>query len=308
MTEDPVEPVAVVGTGAIGVGFLVLFALAGVPVRAWDADPAAYDRARAAVADRLALLGRHGLLPGKIAEISYHERLGEAVDGVALVQECAAEDVVVKCALFADLAARAGPDTVLASSSSALVPSSFGTGLGGRVLGAHPGNPPYLLPVVELIPAPDTRADILVRARVVYERAGMKPVLVRKEVEGFVFNRLQGALLREAYCLLRDGVADVEDIDEVVRSGLGPRWSVIGPFETVDLNTRGGIAAHAARMGPAYARMGAERGQDDPWTDDLVALASEQRRALVPLAEWDARVSWRDERLMRLRAAMRPRD
>ncbi|MEV6896561.1 3-hydroxyacyl-CoA dehydrogenase [Amycolatopsis sp. NPDC051372] len=308
MTEDPVDPVAVIGTGAIGVGFLVLFALAGVPVRAWDADAAAYDRARAAVADRLALLGKHGLLPGKLAEISYHEQLGEAVDGVALVQECAAEDVVVKRALFADLAARAGPDTVLASSSSALVPSSFGTGLGGRVLGAHPGNPPYLLPVVELIPAPDTRADILARARAVYEGAGMRPVLVRKEVEGFVFNRLQGALLREAYCLLRDGVADVEDIDEVVRSGLGPRWSVIGPFETVDLNTRGGIVAHAARMGPAYARMGAERGQDDPWTDDLVALASEQRRALVPLDEWDARVSWRDERLMRLRAAMRPRD
>ncbi|QYN19939.1 3-hydroxyacyl-CoA dehydrogenase [Amycolatopsis sp. DSM 110486] len=308
MTEDPVEPVAVIGTGAIGVGFLVLFALAGVPVRAWDADAAAYDRARAAVADRLALLGKHGLLPGKLAEIFYHEQLGEAVDGVALVQECAAEDVVVKRALFAELAARAGPDTVLASSSSALVPSSFGTGLGGRVLGAHPGNPPYLLPVVELIPASDTRADILARARAVYERAGMRPVLVRKEVEGFVFNRLQGALLREAYCLLRDGVADVEDIDEVVRSGLGPRWSVIGPFETVDLNTRGGIAAHAARMGPAYARMGAERGQDDPWTDELVALASEQRRALVPLDEWDARVSWRDERLMRLRAALRPRD
>ncbi|MET7997313.1 3-hydroxyacyl-CoA dehydrogenase [Amycolatopsis sp. NPDC005232] len=308
MTDDPVEPVAVIGTGAIGVGFLVLFALAGVPVRAWDADAAAYDRARAAVADRLALLGKHGLLPGKLAEISYYEQLDEAVDGVALVQECAAENVVVKRALFADLAARAGPDTVLASSSSALVPSSFGTGFGGRVLGAHPGNPPYLLPVVELIPAPDTRADILARARALYERAGMRPVLVRKEVEGFVFNRLQGALLREAYCLLRDGVADVEDIDEVVRSGLGPRWSVIGPFETVDLNTRGGIAAHAARMGPAYARMGAERGQDDPWTDELVALASKQRRALVPLHEWDARVSWRDERLMRLRAAMRPRD
>ncbi|MFI5607007.1 3-hydroxyacyl-CoA dehydrogenase [Amycolatopsis sp. NPDC051903] len=299
------RPVAVVGTGAIGVGFLVLFALAGVPVRAWDADAAAFDRARAAVDDRVALLGKHGLLPEKLGEISYHEDLADAVAGAALVQECAPEDVAVKRALFAELAARTGPETVLASSSSALVPSSFGTGLGGRVLGAHPGNPPYLLPVVELIPAPDTRPEILARAREVYERAGLKPVLVRREVEGFVFNRLQGALLREAYCLLRDGVASVDDIDEVVRSGLGLRWSVLGPFETVDLNTRGGIEAHAARMGPAYARMGAERGQHDPWTDDLVALATEQRRALVPLSEWDARVSWRDERLMRLRAALR---
>ncbi|QRP49507.1 3-hydroxyacyl-CoA dehydrogenase [Amycolatopsis sp. FDAARGOS 1241] len=297
--------VAVVGTGAIGVGFLVLFALAGVPVRAWDADAAAFDRARAAVGDRLALLGKHDLLPATLGEISYHEDLADAVAGVALVQECAPEDVALKRALFADLAVRTRPDTVLASSSSALVPSSFGTGLGGRVLGAHPGNPPYLLPVIELIPAPDTRPEILASAREVYEGAGLKPVLVRKEVEGFVFNRLQGALLREAYCLLRDGVASVEDIDEVVRSGLGRRWSVLGPFETVDLNTRGGIEAHAARMGPAYARMGAERGQHDPWTDDLVALATQQRRALVPLSDWDARVSWRDEQLMRLRAALR---
>jgi 3-hydroxyacyl-CoA dehydrogenase len=94
---------------------------------------------------------------------------------------------------------------------------------------------------------------------------------VRREVEGFLFNRLQGALLREAYCLVRDGVASVDDVDEVVRSGLGRRWALIGPFETSDLNTRGGIESHAAKMGPAYERMGAERGQHDPWTPELVA-------------------------------------
>ena len=104
-------------------------------------------------------------------------------------------------------------------------------------------------------------------------------VRVAREVEGFVFNRLQGAVLREAYCLVRDGVATVADIDRLMRDGLGLRWAAIGPFETVDLNTRGGIAAHAERMGPAYARMGAERGQDDPWTPELVAEVAEQRRA-----------------------------
>ena len=118
------------------------------------------------------------------------------------------------------------------------------------------------------------------------------------EVEGFVFNRLQGALLREAYCLVRDGVASVEDIDEVVRSGIGRRWSVIGPFETVDLNTRGGIEEHAKRMGPAYERMGAERGQHDPWTTELVAQVAVQRRAVLPLSDWEHRVQWRDEQLL----------
>jgi 3-hydroxyacyl-CoA dehydrogenase len=123
-------------------------------------------------------------------------------------------------------------------------------------------------------------------------------VVVRTEVEGFVFNRLQGALLREAYCLVRDGVVDVADIDEIVRSGLGRRWSIIGPFETADLNTRGGIASHAEKMGPAYERMGAERGQHDPWTAELVAEVAAQRRRILPLEEWEQRVEWRDAQLL----------
>ena len=102
----------------------------------------------------------------------------------------------------------------------------------------------------------------------------MSPVRIRREVEGFVFNRLQGAVLREAYCLVRDGVASAEDIDRVMREGPGRRWSILGPFEVAELNTRGGIDAHARLLGPAYARMGAERGQSDPWTEDLVASVS----------------------------------
>jgi 3-hydroxyacyl-CoA dehydrogenase len=128
----------------------------------------------------------------------------------------------------------------------------------------------------------------------------MQPVRLAREIDGFVFNRLQGALLREAYCLVRDGVASAADIDRIVRDGLGLRWSAIGPFETVDLNTRGGIAAHAQRMGPAYLRMGQERGQNDPWTDDLVARVTAERRATLPLEGWAARVAWRDRALMAL--------
>ena len=82
--------------------------------------------------------------------------------------------------------------------------------------------------------------------------------------------------------------------------GLGPRWSIIGPFETVDLNTRGGIASHAQKMGPAYERMGAERGQHDPWTADLIEKVAAARRATLPLEQWEARVGWRDRTLMAL--------
>jgi 3-hydroxyacyl-CoA dehydrogenase len=133
----------------------------------------------------------------------------------------------------------------------------------------------------------------------------MSVVRVRAEIEGFVFNRLQGALLREAYCLVRDGVASVDDVDRVVRDGLGRRWAVIGPFETADLNTRGGIEAHAARLGAAYARMGLDRGQHDPWTPGLVRRVTDERRQLLPLELWEERVGWRDRMLMALERTRR---
>jgi 3-hydroxyacyl-CoA dehydrogenase len=98
---------------------------------------------------------------------------------------------------------------------------------------------------------------------------------------------------------VRDGVASVADIDDIVRLGLGGRWSVIGPFEAVDLNTRGGSESHAQKMGPAYARMGAERGRHDPWTHDLVQEVTRQRRKYLALEDWESRVRWRDEHLRR---------
>jgi transposase len=108
------------------------------------------------------------------------------------------------------------------------------------------------------------------------------------------------SLYRHSVTYARDGVASVADIDRVVRDGVGLRWSVTGPFETVDLNTRGGIESHARKMGPAYERMGVSRGQHDPWTPELVARVASERRAELSLDDWDARVQWRDRRLMAL--------
>ena len=306
-TEPLPDPatVAIVGCGSIGTAFALVFARAGFSVRVWDAAPTAFERAREDLGLRLALLDEHRLLtedPGAIVDrVSFCADPSQALQGAVLVQECAPEDIDLKRNLFRRLAELSEPTAVLASSSSALVPSSFASTLNARsrIIVGHPGNPPYLIPIIEVVPSAHTSADTVRTATAIYRAAGLKPIQVRREVEGFVFNRLQGALLREAYCLLRDGVASVQDIDEVVRSGLGPRWNVIGPFETVDLNTRGGIEAHAGRMGPAYERMGAERGQHDPWTAELVAQATEQRRALLPLSEWEGRVAWRDEQLMK---------
>jgi 3-hydroxyacyl-CoA dehydrogenase len=295
--------VAVVGTGSIGVAFALVFARSGTMVRCWDPVPGSADRAKDELIARLQRLEAHGLVEAVdevVALVSFQTDLDAAVEGAAFVQECAPERLDVKRELYRQLSDFTSNETVLASSSSAMTASTIAEGLDAadRVLVGHPANPPYLLPVVEVVPSPLTRADVTERAIELYVSAGLHPVRLQQEIDGFVFNRLQGAVLREAFCLVRDGVATVADIDAIVRLGLGRRWGVVGPFETVDLNTRGGIEVHAQRMGPAYARMGQQRGQNDPWTPDLVAEVARQRRVALPLEDWDERVLWRDERLM----------
>ena len=298
--------VAIVGGGSIGVAFAIVFARAGCLARVYDPDAQRRALIPGELAARLADLAQAGLLaeePSAVAErVEVVDTLEKAAHDAQLVQECAPEEVQTKRELFERLDAIAPADAILASASSALPASAFASALAGRArcLVAHPGNPPYLIPVIEIVPAPFTDRAVADRAQALYRSAGLSPIRVAREVEGFVFNRLQGAVLREAYCLVRDGVASVEDVDTVVREGLGLRWSFIGPFETVDLNTRGGIVSHAQKMGPAYERMGAERGQHDPWTTELVAEVAAQRRDLLPLEHWEARVRWRDRRLMAL--------
>ena len=298
------QTAAVIGGGSIGVAFALVLARAGWSVRVQDPSAERRRVAPAELRERAEMLQRHALLQepvdALVARVSLVETIEIAAAGVALAIECAPERVEVKQAVFAALDAAAPADAILCSASSALPISQVCAELPGRArcLVAHPGNPPYLIPVIELVPATFTSPEAVERCHAQFASMGMKPVVVRKEIEGFLFNRIQGAVLREAYCLVRDGIASVEDIDTVVRDGLGLRWSFIGPFETVDLNTRGGIESHASKMGPAYARMGAQRGQDDPWTPELVGQVAAQRRALLPLDEWEQRVQWRDAQLM----------
>jgi len=293
------------------VGWSTTFARGGFHVSLYDVEPRRLEAALHEICSKLDDLARFDLLaedPATVAaRVTRSSDLASALRDATYVQECAPEDLVLKRDLFARLDHESPPAAVIASSSSTIPCSSLAAGLvgRGRCLVAHPSNPPHLLPVVELVPAPFTRPDVVEQAADLLGHAGMSVVRVRTEIEGFVLNRLQGALLREAYCLVRDGVASVDDVDRVVRDGLGRRWAVIGPFETVDLNTRGGIEAHAALLGAAYERMGAERGQYDPWTTDLVRRVTDERRRLLPLERWEERVAWRDRMLMALERARR---
>ncbi|MCG5238098.1 3-hydroxyacyl-CoA dehydrogenase [Xanthobacter oligotrophicus] len=309
MSEGRDGAIALVGGGSMGVGWAIVFARAGLAVRVHDASAEVRRAVLPAVAERLAELSVHGLLaeaPGEVmARVTVADSLAAALDGAIHVQESVPERLDLKTALFRAMDELAPPHAVLASSTSSLPASEFAGDLPGRArcLVAHPANPPHLLPIVEIVPAPFTAPEAAERTRALMARVGQAPVVLKREVNGFIYNRLQGAVLREAYWMLEQGIADVADIDRVMTSGLGLRWSIVGPFETADLNYRGGLEEHARRMGERYRQMGAERGQPEAWDAALVARAAAERRALLPLDQWEARVAWRDSRLMAACAA-----
>lgn len=298
-------PFAVVGAGLIGRAWAIVFARAGGEVRLWDGDRAVLAAAPARIRANLDDLEAQGLIESAVAvagRIAVSDSLASALDGAAWVQECVAETLEVKTSIFAAMDPLAGPGTVLASSSSAIAASRYTEKLAGRArcLVAHPVNPPYLVPLVELCPAPWTEPGVLARARATMEAAEMVPVSVNREIEGFVLNRLQGAFLAEAFKLVADGVISADDLDRTVKDGLGLRWSFMGPFETIDLNAPGGLIDYCRRYGPFYRRLQDEQAVPRDWDDDLVNRLEAERRRVLPASEHVARENWRDRRLMAL--------
>jgi L-gulonate 3-dehydrogenase len=299
------QPVAVIGAGLVGAGWAIAFARAGLNVRIYDANP---DTARAAIPwaeNQLKALHEHGLIeetPEVIAaRLSLATTLAQAIDGAAYAQESVLERVDVKRKLMLELDAVADDTIVIGSSSSGIKASDFANDLGisPRVLIAHPVNPPYLVPVVELVPSTQTSPETVAFTDELMRGIGQSVVHVKKEIEGFVLNRLQAALLREAWALQRDGIASCEDIDKTVRDGLGWRWSFMGPFETIDLNAPGGVADYARRLGPLYHSIARSRDGEGPWDDAWIAGVEADRRQHLAQDELAARRDWRDERLMR---------
>lgn len=303
--------IAIVGAGSIGIGWALHFASHGHAVRLFDVDATQRASVDSRVRERLVLLKDHGLISESIEAIaervSTHESLSGAVEGADYIQECGPEKVDFKRELFLEIESSASDSAVIASSSSAIASSRFTQDMRHpeRALIVHPGNPPYLLLVSELVPHAKTSQETLDFVKDLLESTGMSAVIVRGEPEGFVFNRLQGAVLREAYCLVRDGVISPRELDEIMIRGLGKRWSLIGAFGTSALNVKGGITAHAARMGDSYHRMGKERGQDDPWDRELVAKVAEDISRKFAPEDWEQDVLKRDLALMKLTALMK---
>lgn len=299
--------VAVIGAGLIGRAWSIVFARAGFGVALWDPFPQAVQPAMDFIAERLPELKENGLLKDEptavMARIRPVQTLADALGDAVYVQENGPERVAIKIPLFAEMDRLARPDAVLASSTSGIPASAFTEGLKGRArcLVAHPVNPPYLIPLVEICPAPWTDAATVARTRAIMTQAGQVPATVKKEIDGFALNRLQGALLAEAFRLVADDVISPADLDALVKHGLGLRWSFMGPLETIDLNAPGGLADYCDRYGPLYAKMQAQMTPLE-WDAGLVGKLQDARRAELPAHMQPVRQAWRDRRLMALLA------
>ena len=298
---DVSERVAIIGSGLIGRSWAIVFAGGGCDVALYDAGTGVADQARGLVAEGLGQLAAHGLIEdaeAAVARVRTAASLADALDGAGFVQENTPETVEAKREIFAQLDRLAAPDAILAS-------SLFTEELTGRhrCLVAHPVNPPHLVPLVELVAAPWTASETVAKAKALYATVGQVPIVVKREIEGFILNRLQAVLLSEAFRLVEDGYVTPQDLDHTLKDGLGLRWSFMGPFETIELNAPGGIPDYCHRYGPSLARLSDAEPEiyRTPHVDLILAQWGEQA-ALDAIA---ARMRWRDRRLAALKAHKR---
>lgn len=225
------------------------------------------------------------------------DSLADAVADADLIQENGPERPEVKQELFADIAASAPEHAVFATSSSAITASVIAEAMpadqAARVIVGHPFNPPHLMPLVEVVPGAHTTEDTVERSLAFYASVGRRPVRLHKESTGFVGNRLQNAVLREAVYLVEEGIVDAADLDDAVKNSLGLRWSAVGPLEGMHLGGgEGGLRGFMKHIGPSFASippatpdMGTE-GMEPVFTQVEAAYGQPPRAELAEKRDW----------------------
>jgi len=241
------EKIAIVGSGLIGRSWAMIFASAGYQVVLFDIKQEQVNAALMDIKNQLDALTKSGLLRGtltaseQMALITGTDQLAAACKDAVHVQECVPESAELKKKVFASIATAVDDYAVICSSTSCLMPSLiFGEcGRTSQCIIAHPVNPPYYAPMVEIIPHDLTTQSVRQRTRDLMSKIKQKPVLLNREIDGFALNRIQYAVINESWRLVQDGIMSPQDVDTVLTAGLGMRYAVIGPFETIHLNAEG---------------------------------------------------------------------
>ncbi|MDR0277971.1 MAG: L-carnitine dehydrogenase [Paucimonas sp.] len=250
-----IKTFAALGSGVIGSGWVARALANGLDVVAWDPAPGAEEALRKRIANAWPALEKQGLKPGAAqSRLRFVATIEECVRDADFIQESAPERLELKLDLHGKISAAAKPNALIASSTSGLLPSEFyeSSSHPERCIVGHPFNPVYLLPLVEIVGGRNTAPEAIEAAKQVYSALGMQPLHVRKEVPGFIADRLLEALWREALHLVNDGVATTGEIDDAIRFGAGLRWSFMGTFLTYTLaGGDAGMRHFMAQFGPA---------------------------------------------------------
>lgn len=298
---------AILGSGLIGRSWAIVFARGGHDVVLWDQDATQVAKAQEHIAATLPEMAAAGLIGDSEAvrgRIGAATNLAEALDAAGFIQESIAERAEPKQELFAEVEQLAPSDAIISSSTSAIMPSIIFSALKTRqrCLVSHPLNPPHLAPIVELCGADFTAPDVIERSRNFMTSCGMVPIVVKREIEGFILNRLQLAVLNEAFRLIAEDYVSAEDLDKTIKDGLALRWSFMGPIETIDLNAPKGVADYLARYGTTIRRVGEQQAAAAPWPEGIAETLEAARRTHIPTTALGKAAAWRDRRMMALLA------
>ncbi|XP_004854932.1 lambda-crystallin homolog isoform X1 [Heterocephalus glaber] len=309
MATSAVGAVVIVGSGLIGRSWAMLFASGGFKVKLYDIEQQQITNALENIRKEMKLLEQSGSLKGtlsvgqQLSLISGCSNIAEAVEGAMHIQECVPENLELKRKIFAQLDRIVDDRVILSSSSSCLLPSKLFAGLTHmkQCIVAHPVNPPYYIPLVELIPHPETALTTVDRTHALMKSIGQSPVRVLKEIDGFVLNRLQYAIISEAWRLVEEGIVSPGDLDLVMADGLGMRYAFIGPLETMHLNAEG-MLNYCDRYSEGMKRVLKTFGPIPEFSGATVEKVNQAMCAKVPNdpGHLAARRQWRDDCLMRL--------
>ena len=303
--NNPKKKVALIGCGLIGQSWAISFLSAGFDVSLFDPVEGITDKAKEKIKAKLSDLQKYGLLKNKnisdlLDKVHLAQDLSQAVEGSFYVQESGPEDLDIKKELTKKIDAVAAENIPIASSTSGIPASLYASDVKGkyRCLVVHPINPPHLIPAVEIVPAPFTSEAITQAVKKIIISIDKEPLKLKKEIPGFVVNRLQGALLSEAFNLVKEGISSAEDIDKAISEGLGLRWSFMGPFQTIHLNAPEGIAGYVKRYEEMYREM--FNKPDIGWSSVVKLGLEEELLNLYQLSELEKHEKERDNKLTEL--------
>ena len=298
--------IGIIGGGLIGSSWAAIFSKSGFNVFVYDPYPEVFNGYEERVTlflEELKAIDDTVDINRCLNNISQNVKLEELCSKVEYIQESAPEILSVKQELFAKLDSLSPQNVVIGSSSSAIPISKITQNLRGqhRCLIAHPANPPHLIPCVEICPGENTSTKAIEKAKEVFKLSGSSIVTVNKEIDGFILNRLQGALLNEAMRLYSEGYASSEDIDATIKDGLGLRWAFMGPFETIDLNAPGGIKDYMARYGSIFIEMAKSQTKIPDWSENAGKKLELERRKVLSEDDLEKRAKKRNFLLKQLR-------